>query len=199
MGRPRKNYDDAVEMYNGGLTIEAVAGLFNMKGQAMREILRIRGVSFRPKGQHSNMNKKYKNIVSLYKNGSSLEVLAVLFEVTQHAVYKLLRRRGLVFKRASKTGKENHMWRGTKKKEGVSAIVACHLKAKKIHRPDKCENCGRPFYLCNNGRSGIQAHHCDYNRPLDIVWLCRKCHYEWHRNNKAVPHVDDRQGEIWTL
>lgn len=40
-----------------------------------------------------------------------------------------------------------------------------------------CERCG--FAL------GVHAHHEDYDRPLDVVWLCQKHHAERHREINA--------------
>lgn len=34
------------------------------------------------------------------------------------------------------------------------------------------------------GSEKTEAHHCDYNKPLDVAWLCREHHIEWHKNNK---------------
>lgn len=41
-----------------------------------------------------------------------------------------------------------------------------------IVRPDRCEECGEV--------GQIDAHHPDYDRPLDVEFLCKQCHYERH-------------------
>ena len=43
-------------------------------------------------------------------------------------------------------------------------------------RPDHCAGCSRA--------GPVVAHHSDYARPLDVEWLCRRCH--------ARRHVDER-------
>lgn len=41
-----------------------------------------------------------------------------------------------------------------------------------------------PCKIC--GAEKAEAHHCDYNKPLELMWLCRKHHREWHKRNKAT-------------
>lgn len=37
---------------------------------------------------------------------------------------------------------------------------------------------------CSTFSTHIEAHHCDYDYPFDVMWLCKKCHVDWHKNNK---------------
>jgi len=51
------------------------------------------------------------------------------------------------------------------------------ISAGTLVRPDKCSRCGKL------GRP--QAHHPDYKKPLEIIWLCYPCHRVVHGANDA--------------
>jgi ribosomal protein S27AE len=46
------------------------------------------------------------------------------------------------------------------------------LRHGKLTRGEKCDECGYKY--------GILGHHNDYSRPLNVSWLCGKCHNHWH-------------------
>lgn len=48
----------------------------------------------------------------------------------------------------------------------------------KVIRPDKCS-------LCSDDQFVIEAHHPDYSKPYEVVWLCRSCHGFVHRKVHA--------------
>lgn len=37
----------------------------------------------------------------------------------------------------------------------------------------------QPCFGC--GGSDSQKHHEDYTRPLDVTWMCRQCHLDYHQ------------------
>ncbi len=53
--------------------------------------------------------------------------------------------------------------------------ISARNKARQLPRPDACEQC---FSAVK-----VEAHHCDYSKPLDVMWLCAACHNAWHREN----------------
>lgn len=42
----------------------------------------------------------------------------------------------------------------------------------KITAPKRCTHC--------NQKTKLHAHHEDYSKPLDVIWLCRPCHRKVH-------------------
>lgn len=55
---------------------------------------------------------------------------------------------------------------------------------------DRGEVVQQPCEVC--GCEKADAHHPDYNKPLEVMWLCRKHHREWHNNNEPK-----RAEDVW--
>lgn len=53
------------------------------------------------------------------------------------------------------------------------------VRTGKLERPDHCEECGRED-------GNIQAHHYDYSKPFDVVWVCQWCHDKLDRMREAI-------------
>ena len=55
--------------------------------------------------------------------------------------------------------------------------VAKALADGTLIRPDICEGCSNPGPRSSDGRATIHGHHYKgYEFPLDVKWLCGKCH-----------------------
>ncbi len=52
------------------------------------------------------------------------------------------------------------------------------VRGGKLVKPSECESC--------NDETTLHGHHCDYNKPLDVMWLCDPCHKQWHRDNTPI-------------
>jgi endogenous inhibitor of DNA gyrase (YacG/DUF329 family) len=50
-------------------------------------------------------------------------------------------------------------------------------KRKGIITPQPCFVCGEPI---------TEAHHIDYSKPLDVIWLCKLHHEEVHQNKIGI-------------
>jgi hypothetical protein len=58
----------------------------------------------------------------------------------------------------------------------ASLIVVRAIELGLFERPSFCEACGERS-------SNIHGHHEDYSKPLEVQWLCSKCHREEHTAN----------------
>lgn len=81
-------------------------------------------------------------------------------------------------------------------------LVKCALRDGRLIRPDYCSQCKK--------MRSVVAHHDDYAKPLDVRWLCRQCHQNWHELNgrglnyhlsdldrlRSVNHTEPNVGEV---
>jgi len=130
--------------------------------------------------------EQIQQAVEMYSKGLSIQKIADYYSVSRQAMWDLLRRR-TPMRSNLRYGAENHFHRG-----GATAVDRAQnlvdeaVKTGILQRKIKCSQCGAtPVF--KDGRSGIHAHHCDYNKPLEVMWLCQKCHHEWHKKNRATP------------
>jgi Bacillus phage endonuclease len=61
-------------------------------------------------------------------------------------------------------------------KHAARAFVCAAVKEGMLIRPSQCSRCFK--------EGKIEAHHEDYMKPLEIIWLCRSCHGKEHRKYK---------------
>ena len=62
------------------------------------------------------------------------------------------------------------------RKRQASTAVGNAVRGGRLIKPDHCEACG----VCP---ARLHGHHDDYAKPLDVRWLCPKCHSQWHQQN----------------
>lgn len=65
---------------------------------------------------------------------------------------------GLSEEQSFKISVRHKAWRAVKKGDLV--------------RPDSCECCGK--------KTKPEGHHPDYNKALEVLWLCKRCHSDIH-------------------
>ena len=63
-----------------------------------------------------------------------------------------------------------------RRKDRAYKRVRRAVQAGVLVRPRVCPKCGNRLRRGNDGRTLIQAHHADHDKPLAVLWRCPKCH-----------------------
>lgn len=72
-----------------------------------------------------------------------------------------------------KTYRERHPLR-----HAARIVVNNAVRDKRLDKQSECSVC--------KSTEKIEGHHDDYTKPLDVRWLCGRCHKEWHRHNTPI-------------
>jgi transposase-like protein len=167
-----------VDMYEAGFSLEEVAEYFEISRQAVWEMFKNAGVEMRP------------------QRVLSPQALARRDDQTTEPKPKITRPRSKNSepkkRNRSYPSDENPFYRGgTKAHDKSQNLVEAAVLRGSLVRPTTCSECGLDPAPFENGRTAIQAHHDDYNKPLEVRWLCQPCHHRWHRFNEAIPFGGD--------
>lgn len=79
--------------------------------------------------------------------------------------------------KAAEGGKTSKAWRVRNPPKRNAQIAAGNAVRDGRLEKQPCVRCG--------ATERIQAHHEDYSKPLDVMWLCRPCHGIRHREINA--------------
>lgn len=63
--------------------------------------------------------------------------------------------------------------KGNKEKRKAQDILNGAIRSGSMVRGSRCSRC--------NKETNVDAHHDDYDKPLDVRWLCRSCHRQHHK------------------
>lgn len=64
------------------------------------------------------------------------------------------------------------------------------VKDGKVVRPTTCSKCKRD--------GPVEAHHHDYGKPLEVTWMCARCHRHKHHPLPPIPLGWLRQQEMFS-
>jgi hypothetical protein len=63
----------------------------------------------------------------------------------------------------------------------INRAHQCTQRRLRVFKPDLCEQC--------HEREAKHAHHPDYKKPLNVIWLCIRCHQRLHHLPSAEVHI----------
>lgn len=75
-----------------------------------------------------------------------------------------------------------------KKRTYVRQLTNRAVQKRELIRSRTCELCGKD--------KKIEAHHIDYGKPMQVTWVCKKCHIEVHKPQHALNPKNNPQSPM---
>lgn len=181
----------AIAMYKSGQsTVEIAAALGKDKNNISRALRRA-GVTMR-KNNDYGWCMSDKDIAALRQRYDAGESTTTLAHMCGMSPSQLRERLGRIGPMRQRDGHCHGPWGKPQQRLSynhtdrtlASAVKSAIASGDLVRQP--CESCGSNGRK-SDGRHDVSAHHSDYNKPLSVMWLCSKCHFEWHMNNTAIP------------
>lgn len=70
-------------------------------------------------------------------------------------------------------------WRSRNPEKWAAHVkVGNAIRDGKLVRHSRCSKCASAY--------NVQAHHDDYSKPLDVRWLCQRCHVDHHKAERTA-------------
>lgn len=66
-------------------------------------------------------------------------------------------------------------WGKNPTQRAATVMVSNAVRDGRLVKPGECSEC--------QGTGRLEGHHDDYAFPLEVRWLCIKCHKDWHASN----------------
>lgn len=90
----------------------------------------------------------------------------------QMAEYASTRRKYRLSHREKERERSRKSSRENRKQRNAHAGIYRAIRRGLMIKPKRCQECGAVGI--------IYGHHDDYDRPLDVIWLCPRCHKDKH-------------------
>lgn len=113
------------------------------------------------------------------------EIDARYYKKHQQAILARLRNRRRKnpekFAAAMRRWRNKHLalWRERQTKYNRANKLRVNARTKLIYWKNKGVIKQKPCIVCGSLKS--EAHHCDYKKPLEVMWMCKLHHKAWHR------------------
>jgi hypothetical protein len=119
----------------------------------------------------------------MVSSGTCCECLLKTVASNKHRSEEAIARRADRKAQKQREGKSNHSkkkWReNNPKKVKASQMVNNAVRDGRLDKPDECSSCG--------SKAKLVGHHSDYDKPLEVEWLCSTCHRQIHLNHTSAP------------